>query len=48
MKKAKAADQGAIIYAKQKLLASGHYKEASNSKKAKLVYRLAIEVIIKR
>jgi hypothetical protein len=48
VEKAKAADQGAITYAKKKLVKSDEYQAASESEKEGLVRKSANEVILKR
>lgn len=46
--KAKAADQGAITYAKKKLTQTLEYTQASDSRKAELVRQNANDIILKR
>ena len=48
VEKAKAADQGAITYAKRKLVKTLEYTQASSTNQAQLVQQSAAEVILKR
>jgi hypothetical protein len=48
VEKAKAADQGAVTYAKKKLTQSQEYQDASDERKAQLVEESAANVRFRR
>jgi hypothetical protein len=48
IEKAKAADQGAITYAKKKLVQSAQYQAAEKNKQDEMIKQSATEVLMKR